>query len=402
MNTYKRFDGESDDALIFRITGEKDKIGSWQDVADILNSLLGKDCKSDTYRKKRQCFDAMFLANKDNMFSNQEQIDKLDQKIIELKAERQKNQAINIELNKKLRQQSRFELFYENVAREISVLDVPEYKGVEQVTNVSEYDMEYILSIADIHAGASFQTDTNCYSFNELTHRFDILLSRTVTFVREKKLSKIKVLSLGDDIQGLLRISDVQLNESSVVYAVVYVAKTIAHFLNALSQCCEVDYYHVPSANHSQMRLLNTKASELANEDIEFIICNYIKDVLVNNNRISVHTNFGYDYIEIPIFDFTTIALHGHTVSNVETILKDLSFHNKKFYSVVFLGHFHAGKNVTVGQVGKSDCEIVICPSFVGDCSYSDKLLKGAKAASCIYGFDRQYGLTQTYKIILN
>lgn len=150
------------------------------------------------------------------------------------------------------------------------------------------------------------------------------------------------------------------------------------------------------------MRLLNTKASELANEDIEFIICNYIKDVLVNNNRISVHTNFGYDYIEIPIFDFTTIALHGHTVSNVETILKDLSFHNKKFYSVVFLGHFHAGKNVTVGQVGKSDCEIVICPSFVGDCPYSDKLLKGAKAAACIYGFNRKYGLTQTYKIILN
>lgn len=100
MDTYKRFNGESDDALIFRITGEKDKIGSWQGVADILNSLLGKDYKPDTYRKKRQCFDAMFLANKHNMLDNQEQINRLDKKILELKSERQKSQAINIEKNR--------------------------------------------------------------------------------------------------------------------------------------------------------------------------------------------------------------------------------------------------------------------------------------------------------------
>ena len=51
MHTYKRFEGESDDALIFRITGEKDKIGSWQDVADVLNELLGTNYNSSTFRK---------------------------------------------------------------------------------------------------------------------------------------------------------------------------------------------------------------------------------------------------------------------------------------------------------------------------------------------------------------
>lgn len=399
MDTYKRFDGESDDALIFRVTGDKDKIGSWQGVADILNNLLGKDCKPDTYRKKRQCFDAMFLANKHNMLDSQEQINKLDRKILELKAERQKFQTINVELNKKLRLQSRFELFYENIAKEICALDVPECKVEDK--NVDS-DMEYIVTISDIHAGSNFETDTNYYSFEEITRRFCVLLDKTSDFVVRNNLSKIKVLSLGDDIQGLLRISDAKLNESTVVHAVVYVAKTIATFLNQLSQYCAIEYYHVPSANHSQIRPLNTKASELASEDVEYIIGNYIKDVLANNERVCVNTNFGYDYIEIPIFDFNTIALHGHTINNVETALKDLSFHNKKFYSVVFLGHFHAGKNVTVGQLGDSDCEVVICPSFVGDCPYNDKLLKGAKAASCIYGFDKKYGLTNTYKIILN
>ena len=43
ITVYKRFNGESDEELIYRITGEKDQIGSWQDVADILNELLGTE-----------------------------------------------------------------------------------------------------------------------------------------------------------------------------------------------------------------------------------------------------------------------------------------------------------------------------------------------------------------------
>lgn len=398
MSTYKRFEGESDDALIFRITGEKDKIGSWQDVADVLNELLGRDCKSDTYRKKRQCFDVMFQANQCKWGDSQEQIDKLDMKILEMKSERKKNQAINVELNRKLNKYNRFELFYENVATEINAFEIPQFEYYGRTNN----DKTYVIAITDIHCGANFVTDTNSYSFEEMKKRFDILYDESVKFIREKGLDRIKILCLGDVVQGILRISDFSLNESSVVYATVLVAKTIAKFLNDLSVHCHIDYYHAPSANHSQIRYLNSKASELAAEDIEYVVGNYIKDVLVRNPRVEVHTNFGYDYIEIPIFDFNTIALHGHTINNVENALKDLSFHKKKFYSTVFMGHFHAGKNMTVGQMGSGDCEVVVCPSFVGDCPYADKIMKGAKAASCIYGFDKQYGLIETYKIILN
>lgn len=398
MSTYKRFEGESDDALIFRITGEKDKIGSWQDVADVLNELLGRDCKPDTYRKKRQCFDVMFQANQCKWADSQEQIDKLDMKILEMKSERKKNQAINVELNRKLNKYNRFELFYENVATEINAFEIPQFEYYGRTNN----DKAYVIAITDIHCGANFVTDTNSYSFEEMKKRFDILYDESVKFIREKGLDRIKILCLGDVVQGILRISDFSLNESSVVYATILVAKTIAKFLNDLSVHCHIDYYHTPSANHSQVRYLNSKASELATEDIEYVVGNYIKDVLVRNPRVEVHTNFGYDYIEIPIFDFNTIALHGHTINNIENALKDLSFHKKKFYSTVFMGHFHAGKNMTVGQMGSGDCEVVICPSFVGDCPYADKIMKGAKAASCIYGFDKQYGLIETYKIILN
>ena len=38
---YKRLENESDKDLINRICSEKDEIGSWQTVADIINNILG-------------------------------------------------------------------------------------------------------------------------------------------------------------------------------------------------------------------------------------------------------------------------------------------------------------------------------------------------------------------------
>ena len=42
IKSYKRLDGESEQELIYRICSEKDKIGTWYDVQNVLNSILGK------------------------------------------------------------------------------------------------------------------------------------------------------------------------------------------------------------------------------------------------------------------------------------------------------------------------------------------------------------------------
>lgn len=352
--------------------------------------ITGGSFVSEYYKRKESQRDS---DDKEDSYSNELEVQRR-----QLEKERQKLYATKTEYLRQVRQQSRFELFYENIAQELNEYEVPEFIGL----NYSEQMKSYILTIADIHAGANFITETNEYSFEEVTRRFNKLFNDVVYFVKEKNINSLKVVCLGDDIQGILRLSDLQLNESSVVKATVFIAKTIAHFLNELSAYCYIDYYHCPTSNHSQSRPLGTKASEIASEDVEYVICNYIKDVLVNNNRISVHTNFGYEYIEIPIFDFKTIAMHGHTINNIGNALKDLTYHKKTFYTTVFLAHYHAAKMGTVGEMSDTDCEVIVCPSFVGSCPYSDKLMKGAKPSCCIYGYDKKYGRTESYKIFLN
>lgn len=404
MDVFKKLDNENFHQYIWRMDElvQSGKYKNWKEITPFVNAELFDEDESlfrdeSAFRKGVKYARDYFEAGVFGVGSDDEYYKKLEEQRLELEKERQKLYATKTEYTRQVRQQSRFELFYENVADEIKELTIPDFVGLDCSAN----NKKYIISIADIHAGANFVTETNKYSFDEITNRFNKLLNYSINFVCEHQLSNIKVLCLGDDVQGILRLSDLQLNESSVVKATVFVAKTIANFLNELSKYCYIEYYHTPTSNHSQVRPLGTKASEIASEDVEYIICNYIKDVLVNNDRITVNTNFGYEYIEIPIFNFKTIAMHGHTIKNIDNALKDLTYHKKTFYTTVFLAHYHAAKMGVVGEMSDTDCEVIVCPSFIGSCPYSNSLLKGAKPSCCIFGYDEQYGHTETYKIFL-
>lgn len=374
---------------------------TWKELANIINEKW-RDSEEEyrdesAYRKPFQSAKSYYEDVFSKMISN-EYSDNIAEQKRELEIERQKLYATKAEYTRSIRQQSRFELFYENIAKELITIEPPRFKTRSYIHN----NKCSVLTFCDIHAGAVFKNNTNNYSFNEITRRFEVLLSYMNDYVYKNDISRLKVIGIGDDIQGILRLTDLQINESSVVEATVFVAKTISHFLNELSSVCDIEYYHVPSSNHSQLRPIGTKASELANEDVEYIIGNYIKDVLSENSAITVVTNFGNDYIEVPIFNFNVLATHGHRIKNIENYVKNISFKNRKFYDTIIVAHFHSGKEIVVGEGKNNDVEVLVCPSFIGTCPYADSLLLGAKASCKIFVFDEKYGHTDTYKIMLN
>jgi hypothetical protein len=396
---------ENEDQYIFRICGMKESCNmTWQEVADIINNALGNNYSESAYRKKYQAFHNGLKTCEKQVFSNDEYLKKIQDERRELEKERQKFYATKIEANRNLRHESRFELFYENVKDAIQTLPMPNVTNVCYGIGGKEANYkEYVLTLADIHAGANFSVAGNSYSLSECERRFCRLLAHTKHFVCENNVDKLHVVELADTVQGILRMSDLQLNETSVVEAVVFVSRLIAMFLNELSSVCNVEYYHAPSGNHSQTRPLGTKASEIATEDVEYVIGNYIKDMLANNPLVNVNLNFGQDEIFIPIFDFNIIAMHGHTVKNVDTVLKDMSVKHHKIIDYIFMGHYHNGKLVPGCCYENYDSEVLLCPSFQGTDPYAfNKLGYSSKAACNIYIFDPVYGRTGTEKIILN
>ena len=314
-----------------------------------------------------------------------------------------KIQTLNLERNRIDRAEIRQELFYEQVGQYIKALPVPEYKVYSESSQ--PHMVEYLLTIADVHYNACFESQNNIYSPKIAQKRMNKLADEVITFVLDKGVEKIHILSLGDSVQGLIHLTDVKINDTSFVRSVVEYSRMMSEFLTKLSEYVDVDYYHTPTANHTQIRALNSKPNELPVEDVEYIIGHYIKDLCKDNKRITVNLAEidGQQYIAMQINGFLAVGMHGHTVSNLNTVIDDVGGLIGEPVDFLFLGHYHRASKTTSREVPglHYDTEVVLCPSFVGSDPYSDRCMKSSKPACEIYGIDDDHGITETYKIIL-
>lgn len=400
MVELKRLANESDEEVIYRICMAKEEIGTWQDVATTLNNILGYEYTESKYRKQFQAFNKILNANQDKIVDSNKYLNELEFAKEELRKERIKLQTLNIERNRLDREEARHELYYENIRAVCESLPLPEFVPIDES---EEQEKSYVLTIADVHYGADFETINNTYSRQIAKERFEYLAGKIREFIKDKNIKKLYVVSLGDMLQGILRLSDLRLNDTSLMRCTVEISRIMASFLNEISKFAKIEYYHVNRANHTQCRLLNNKANALPDEDLEYVLENYIKDLVDNNPRISVHLNKeGSSFTIIDIPNNKLCAMHGHQIRNIDNAIKDIEALTGHSYSALLLGHYHNGKEVPTQEGTFGDKEVLISSSFIGSDPYSESIFKGTKAACKIYGFNGYEGHTESYKIILN
>ena len=146
-NEYKRFEGETDEELIYRITGDKDKIGTWQDVADILNELLGTEYTESKFRKQRQAFDKLLEANRSKFVDSDIQLQEIQLAQRELEKEKKKLSDARVDYNRLIRQEARKESYLDLVKRIICenvnpINIVPNTNGVKSETDLLEMSIK--------------------------------------------------------------------------------------------------------------------------------------------------------------------------------------------------------------------------------------------------------------------
>lgn len=376
------------------------------EIGRLCNEAFGVCFDESAHRKHMKSYLEGYEDAKVESCDSDKHMKELDLKFAAIRKENIKLQTANIERNRIDRNASRQEMYYEYIGRTCDTLPLPVFEPLcVESSNAYEkvFTEEYIVALADLHYGARFSSENNIYSPEVTKERLEFLSNELVRFIKEKGIQKLHIASLGDLLQGILRINDLRINDSTVVKSTVEISRLIASLLNELSRFINIEYYHTPMANHTQIRPLGSKANELMDEDLEYLIGNYIKDLCRDNERITVHlADEGKGYIDIPILGYEIVALHGHQIKNVDSSLKDLSMLRRSFIDYLILGHYHAGKEITSNEGCCGDAEILIAPSFVGSDPYSDSLMKGSKAAVKIYGFNEVYGHDETYKIILN
>ena len=396
---FKRYDGETEEQLLYRIGQRKEEIGTWNEICEILNSILGHDYSPSTYRKKFTAFKKMLEANEDVITCESKQIENLESLKNEIKTERVKLQTLNLERNRLNREDARQELFYEQIGQYIQSKNVEKFKPAYEPRNKN---MKYLLGIADIHANAKWKTNTNEYSMQIVEDRLKRLLAETIKFIQEKQLDELNIVLLGDLIDGCLRMSNLQTMDSTVAKSVADISDMLIGFLEVLvdKTHIHINLFDVVYSNHSMPRFLQNYDIR---EDLGYTINRYIRTGLRNNKNIDIYSPLDGDIcLDFKIWDFDIIGFHGHTEKNQSEAIKNFTIDRRKLYDYAVNGHLHSNQKTSITVGGLHDVENIQFPSFCGDDPHSNSIHKISKGSCMICGFDKDYGFIESHKIILN
>ena len=343
MSTYKRFENETDEELIFRITGDKDKIGSWQDVADILNELLGTNYNASTFRKKRQYFDIMMNANEHIILQDKNYIEELKRERQELYKERQKLSDERTELNRLLRREARKESYLEMVQRVISEDTIPikfdiEYKHIDS-------DNSLLVHLTDIHAGIYIDNFKNIFDEHVLKQRIEKYTNEIID-IQKRHRSKDAYVVVGEILSGLIHNNLRLQNNMDLIEQFKLSSELIASMLISLGENFENVYMYTTMGNHS--RISPKKEDALDGENMDILLPYYLKARLQNIDNIHIEDNdFMPDVAVFRVHGKLIMASHGHKDSP-SNVVQNFTLLYRKCPDIILLGHRHTNGLTTV------------------------------------------------------
>lgn len=355
MNFNKR-DNETELEYILRICSQKDVIGTWDEVASILNENLNKNYGESAYRKKYQYYSALnsvATPQKENEI-NSEHIELLRQEQDNLYKQQVKTRDVLREYRSGLRDEARIENLFKCISEDTIRFNpvIRPYSGLDNGYNSA------ILCIGDWHCGDNVHNFYNDFNLEILESRVEKLCHKTIKYCQRNNIKTLNVVNLGDMIQNAIHTTCRVSNEMDAIDQVKQVSRLICQLLISLAEKIEQVTYRSVLDNHSRINM-NYK-EHIEKESFAKLIdwwlidkigyCNekYKKEfknpILMEFDNID--DNIGYMKINGKNIFFS----HGHLGSQ-HTITQDLTFATGIIADIVILGHYH--KDQTKNFQGK-------------------------------------------------
>lgn len=400
ITSYKRFENETDEELIYRICEDKDQVGSWQDVANIINELTGNDYGESTYRKKYQAFKKMLDANQSKFVDSDAQLKEIQLAQRELEKERKKIQSEKLEYSKWLRENARDELITEKICEAISTLPTMEKPNyIEPVHN----NKSYLLALGDAHFGIEYEIKDlfgnviNAYSPDIFYRRMEDLLCQTLEVVKKENITELNVWELGDGIQGIIRLnSQLMKLRYGIIDSTVKYATYLSNWLSVLSNHVRVKFQIVEDSNHNQLRICDAPKNSFSDENMSKVMLSIIKERLKDNENFALVENpTGMNYSVLSTYQ--VLGYHGES-KNYSNAVKDFSTALGTPLDYVIGAHIHHDKSEGNGI----SSAVLSIPSICGTDPYGMTLNKVSNAGATLFTFELGKGKVAENNFILN
>lgn len=410
-NIFKRLDGETENQMLWRLGNEKASgvLGdiTWVDVAKVMNETFRKDetqyYDSSAYRKRYKNFsDAYEEIFSKSQFS-ESRLDEIAEQTRELEKEKVKVQTEKLEYRRWLREEARDELIVEKICaaiRDIPPLEVPKILP-SHIEGRTYGNREGCLVFADPHYGVDlkivglFGEIINEYSPETFEQRMWSLLTQTVDICQKEGFTSLNVYDLGDEVDGLLRVSQLWKLRYGVIESTIRYSRFITEWLNELSKYVYVKYQMVKDSNHCQLRLWGEPKGTFKDENMSYIITEKIMDRLEGNPNFEFIQN-PTGYVFDNLLGYNVLGIHGE-VKSLEKSIKEFSKTYRVNIDFLIGAHKHHQISSNIGI----ESDVIGVPSIIGVDDYSLSLNKTSDPGATLFVLEQGKGKTIEYNIKL-
>ena len=337
MEAFKRLENEDENAYIWRVCDNKDLIGTWQDVCNLLNEELHHDYNESWYRKMYQSFMMVFDSIKDKYFDN-EQLNKMEQKRQEIIKERFRLNDERTAYNRALRNDARLEARLDILEQKITDFGKINFPDSNYSDNDTA-DNDLLVLLSDLHIGQTFKSFNGEYNTTIAQTRMGQYVNKIIEIGKKNSSDKCYVSLQGDLISNSIHKSIAITNQENVIQQIKFASELITAFVYELSHHFNRVIVTSVSGNHSR---LDKKEDALKDERLDDLVIWYMDAALSDVKNIDIITNNpDTTFAVMDIRGKKYINVHGDYDAFSKNGVASLSMMLGYFPYAITFGHLH-------------------------------------------------------------
>lgn len=309
MKNYARLNGETDNALVYRICSDKESIGRWQDVCDILNTLLGTNYGESAFRKKFNSFKQIFESNRDKLTDSTVTLEELREEQRKLEREKIKFRDERNAWSAQNRTAARVEERLDNFEERMTAIGRIHFPG-HPIPVVSNEKKSVLILLNDLHIGASFENYWGKYNTDVAKDRLNELLLNVREIQQRHGADECFVSLGGDCISNSIHKTLQVTNRENVIDQIKIAVELISSFCYELAETFPMVTLVSVVGNHSR---IDRKEDALHDERLDSLIAYCVDLALseVKNFYYCSEANIDSGIAVFMINDKKYVSVHG-------------------------------------------------------------------------------------------
>jgi len=300
---------ENEEEYIYRICSAKEESGmTWEQIAGIINTALGRQYNESTYRKKYQMLQNGAKVCAKKIFTDDEYLKEIQRQTDELYKAKRQFQDQRREYHNILVKDARAEHLAEELIDASKRLDAKKML-VSNEQHFSDCDHDAVLCLADWHFGMTTNNIWNEYNTNICVQRINILLEKVQQYLRDNHVDKLHIILLGDFIHGAIHNGCRVASEEDTCDQLMTVSEILAELIDELSNKVNDVYVYSTYGNHA--RTIQNKHDSIHSDNMEKIIPFWLKQRLNNNSKVHIVDSVYYEFIYCSVCGHDVVAVHG-------------------------------------------------------------------------------------------